>query len=43
MELFEKILADYIQRPYRPEYLYKKAKDILNNYNHEIIKKSEKE
>ena len=43
MESFEKILDDYIKRPYRPEYLYKKAKDILNNYNFEIIKKSEKD
>ena len=43
MELFEKILVDYIKKPYRPEYLYKKVKDILNDYNYVLIKKTELE
>jgi len=41
MELFEKILNDYIKRPFRPEYLYKKVKNILSDYNYELIKKTE--
>ena len=41
MESFENILNDYIKRPYRPEYLYKKVKDILINYNYEIVKETE--
>jgi len=39
MELFEKILSDYIKRPFSLEYLYKKVKNILSDYNYDLIKK----
>ena len=41
MESFEKILEDYFKRPFRPEYLYKKVKNVLNGCNYELIKKTE--
>ena len=40
MDKFENTLKDFFNLPYRPEFLYKKIRGELKNYNFTIIKKS---
>ena len=40
VDKFEKYLKDFFNLPYRPEFLYKKIREKLKNYNFTIIQKS---
>ena len=40
MDIFEDSLNKYFKLPYRPEYLYKNIREILKNYNFNLVKES---